>query len=184
MVDSNVEYIEKDVAAADTEEEEESNLAWQLYALLLLAIPLTSTVFIFLFLNNVVGEIRIENLYYPLVVTGVLLLLFASVYISEIRKIFKYRRESSKDLEVSLREIWAEWNKSFGFLAVAIIYLLILPYLGFFIASVLVMIPLMIIGGYRNPLYIGVTVFLVLALIYVLFVEIANLTPPEGMFGF
>ena len=184
MVDSNVEYIEKDVAAAETEEDETSDIAWQIYALLRLSIPIASTVFIILLLNSIVGRITIENLYYPIVVTGVIIALLASIYISEILEIISHRREASHDLAVNVRALWDEWNKSAGFLLVAIIYLLVLPYLGFFIASVFAMIALMVIGGYRNPLYILATVAIVLALIYVLFVEIANLTPPEGVFGF
>lgn len=185
MVKSTVEYIDKEVEAADTEEKEDQpELAWEIDALLRLSIPIVSTVFAILFLSNVLGQISLSNLYYPFFVTGLLLALLASVCVTELRQIYQRYRGVDLSAKENATELWDEWKQSFGLLVAAIAYLYLVPILGFFIASVLGMVVIMFIGGFREWRIIVPTTAFVLVLIYILFVVIANLSPPEGIFGF
>lgn len=185
MVKSTVEYIDKEVDAADTEEEDvPAERAWEIDALLRLSIPIVSTIFVLLFLSSVVGRIALSNLYYPLAIVGLLLILLATVYVTELRKIYTQYKGPDILAKENATELWGEWKQSVGLLVVAIAYLYIVPILGFFFSSFIGMLVIMRLGGYRNwrvtvPSTIGV-----LLLIYVLFVAIANLSPPEGVFGF
>lgn len=185
MVESDVEYIEKDVSAADTDEEGEAieGMAWQTAAALKLSIPVLCTAFALLFLNSVVGRIDVENLYYPLSVVGTLLVILGTVYITEIRDIYREYTEYSVSVRSDAERLWAEWRKSIVFLIVAVAYLGSVPVLGFFPASFVGMIVIMLIGGYRDWRIIAVTTVLVLSFIYVVFVVVANLPAPEGPLG-
>lgn len=184
MVDSSVEYIEKDVQAADTDDESTRNIAWEIEALLRLSVPLASILFLAAFLNSVLGRIAWENLYYPIVVSSVLIVLLASIFITELRKILQIRTARDFDVKQNAKALFAEWKKSIIFLVISVIYLFSLQYLEFFVASFFAMIVIMAVGGYRKWKYaIPATIF-VLVLIYVLFVVIANLNPPGGDFPF
>jgi hypothetical protein len=182
MVKSSIEYIDQDVRAADTEEEDEQRkIAWELSAISKLSIPILSTVFGLLFLSNVIGTITIENLYYPLFVIVTLFILLASVYVTELRKI--YQQYAARDIptKANARELFDEWKKPIGLLLTAIVYAYVIPLLGFFTASFIGMVVIARIGGYRNwkvivPLSVGFSL-----LIYIPFVVVANIQPPEGL---
>lgn len=182
MVESSVEYVDKDVEAAATDEEETNELmAWELAAVLKLVIPVVSTVFVMLYLNSVVGRIAISNLYYPLFVITALLALLLTVYIEELRDVYRSYVEYDISVRTELMSLLDEWKQSIGLLVVSIAYLYVIPVLGFFSASVIAMIIIMPLGGYRDWRIIVGTTIGILVLIYVLFVVVANLQPPEGL---
>lgn len=184
MVESSVEYIEKDVEAADTGEEEETEpMAWEMAALMKLSIPIASTVFVLLFLNSVLGRIGIENLYYPLAVVGTLLVILLSLYATEILTIYRNYTQHSVPLKSNLKRLIEEWRKSIALLIAATVYLFLVPRLGFFVTSFLAMLGIMYLGGYRNWQIMILTTVMILSLIYVLFVVLANLPAPEGPLG-
>lgn len=184
MVKSSVEYIEKDVEAADIDEEEEKqSMAWGLAAILKLSVPVGTTLFVLLFLNSVVGRISIENLYYPLFVIGTLLFILSTIYITEILEIYREHTTVPTSMRANLQRLIAEWRISIAFLVAAIFYLALVPIIGFFPASVIGMVGIMLLGGYRNWKTIGITTVVILSLIYVLFIVIANLPAPEGPLG-
>lgn len=184
MVESSVDYVDKEVEAAEEEEEDQREIAWKIDAVLKLSIPIVSTVFALLFLSNVVGRIALSNLYYPLFVMGLLLVLLASIYVTELQKIYAQYQGTDVSTKANAARLWEEWKQSVWLLVAAVAYLYIVPILGFFIASFIGMIVIMLIGGYTNWRRILPTTVGVLLLIYVLFVVVANLSPPEGIFGF
>lgn len=184
MVESSVEYVEKDVEAADVDEEVESEpIAWEVAALMKLSIPIAGTVFALLFLNSVLGRIAIENLHYPLTVVGTLLIILTTVYATEILEIYRNHTQQYVPLKADLKRLIEEWWKSIALLITAAVYLLLVPLLGFFAASVLAMPTIMYLGGYRDWRVIIATTVMILLFIYVLFVVVANLPAPEGILG-
>jgi hypothetical protein len=185
MVKSGVEYIEKDVEAADTGEEEEERepMAWELATLMKLSVPIACTVFVLLFLNSVLGRIAIENLYYPLTVVATLLFLLSTVYVSEILDLYRNYTQQSVSAKSNLKRLIDEWRMSIALLIVGVVYLFLIPILGFFVTSFLAMPVIMYIGRYRDWRVMVATTVGILTLIYVLFVVLANLPAPEGMLG-
>lgn len=182
MVESSVAYIDEEVEETSTDEEETNEpMAWELAAILKLSIPVVSTVFAILYLDSVVGRIAISNLYYPLVVIAALLVLLSTVYIEESINIYNLYKNNDVSAEADVIDLFNEWQKSIGLLVVAIVYLYLVPILGFFSASFISMIVIMPLGGYRDWRVIIGTTIGILVLIYGLFVVIANLQPPAGL---
>lgn len=182
MVKSSVEYIDQDVEAAATDEDEtQEPIAWELAAILKLMIPLASTVLALLYLNSVIGRIAISNLYYPLFVITGLLVLLVTVYIEELMNIYNIYKEHDRPIQVEARRFFDEWKQSLGLLAVSLVYLYLVPILGFFSTSFAAMMIIMVLGGYRDWRVIVGTTVGILLLIYGLFVVVANLQPPEGL---
>lgn len=185
MVKSSVEYIDRDVEAAATDDEEDREpMAWELATILKLLIPVFSTVFALLYLNSVFGRIALSNLYYPLFVIVALLALLVTVYIEELIDVYRIYRNHDRSAKVEVLELFEEWKQSIGLLVVSLVYLYLVPLLGFFSASFLAMIVIMPLGGYRDWRVIIATAVGVLSLIYVLFVVVANLQPPTGVLLF
>lgn len=182
MVRSSVEYIDKDVEAAATDDEDRQEpVAWEVAAILKLLIPILSTLFVIFYLNSVIGRIGISNLYYPLFVIGALFTLLVTVYIEELLSIYRLSKEYTVSMRSELVSIFEEWKQSIGLLVVSLVYLYLIPILGFFPASFLAMVIIMPLGGYRDWRVIIATAVGILALIYGLFVVVANLQPPAGV---
>lgn len=182
MVRSSVEYIDKDVEAAATDDEgRQEPMAWEVAAILKLLIPILGTIFVILYLNSVIDRIAISNLYYPLFVLGALVALLVTVYIEELIDIYWLSENYTISMKAELMGIFEEWKQSIGLLVISLVYLYWIPILGFFPASFLAMIVIMPLGGYRNWRVIIATTVGILALIYGLFVIVANLQPPTGI---
>lgn len=134
-----------------------------------------------LYVENTYGRIRLGNLYYPYFVISMLGLVGLTVYAEELRRLVG--RDSDRGTAESVKAAAREWWRSIGLVLIGLVYLFAIDKLGFFISSALAMIALMVVGGLRDTKQIvGVTV-LVLALVYLLFVRLMGLQPPEGAFG-
>lgn len=136
-----------------------------------------------MYLSSVIGRIRIGNLYYPLFVFGTMLVLLASVYVTESVKVRRIKNEYDIPLKQTLEEIVREWWQAIGLLGVMVVYLFFLPILGFFPSTFFTMIAAMLLGGNRNPILIAATTIGLLLAIYLLFVVFINMNPPEGPFA-
>lgn len=150
-------------------------------ALFRLAFPLGGLLLAVLYIESTYGRIRLENLYYPYFVIGVLTVLSLSVFVTELRKLVDYSGELS--FGESIREAIGEWNRSIGFTFVAIAYIWLIEPIGFFISTAIAMVGVMLVGGRRDPLWISISTVIILVFVYVMFVQIMGLRPPSGPLG-
>lgn len=133
-----------------------------------------------LYLQNTYGRIRLGNLYYPYFVILMTVLFGVTVYIEEIYGLLG--RSPDLSFGESVKLTVEEWKRSISLVVIGISYLFIIDLAGFFASSALAMIALMIVGGSRDPKQIVGVTLLVLALVYILFVRLMGLQPPEGIF--
>lgn len=132
-----------------------------------------------LYLKNTYGRIRLGNLYYPYFVISMLILFGVTVYIEEIYGLFG--RSAELDFLESMKVTVEEWRRPIGFVLIGTVYLFIIDLVGFFSSSALAMVALMLVGGSRDTKQIVGVTLLVLALIYLLFIQLMGLQPPEGI---
>lgn len=67
-----------------------------------------------------------------------------------------------------------------AFLAVMLVYTLILPLIGYIPASILTFAVMIVIVGERRPLRVGLGAVVITALLYVLFAVVFNMNVPEA----
>lgn len=132
-----------------------------------------------LYLESTYGRIRLNNLYYPYFVISLFGLFGVTVYIEEIYELLG--RSPDLDFVESLRVTLEEWKRPIGLVLIGTVYLFIIDIFGFFSASALAMVALMIVGGSRDAKQIVGVTLLVLALVYLLFIRLMGLQPPEGI---
>lgn len=150
-------------------------------ALYRLAFPITGLLLAILYVENTYGRIRLDNLYYPYFVIGILSVLTLTVFAGEIRDLMG--RTSEMGFKESVSDAVIEWKRSIGFTVVAIVYIWLIEPIGFFIATAIGMVGVMLVGGRRDPLWVSITTALILVFVYVMFVQIMGLRPPSGPIG-
>lgn len=172
-----------DVETLDAEDlddgEDTSHLSTGYVALVRFAFPMAGLVLAVLYVENTYGRIRFSNLYYPYFVISMLALFAATVVVDELRDL----RGRSPDVSFvdSVKRRAAKWNRSIGLVAIGVLYIGAIELAGFFPSSFAGMIAIMALGGLRDPkTMVGVTL-LVLALVYLLFIQLMGLQPPEGV---
>lgn len=161
------------------EAEKETTPSTGFIALVRLAFPTTVLLLTVLYVENTYGRISIENLYYPYFLIVISIILLGTVYIHEIRYLYNYN--SNKGLLESIKKSYTKWNRSVGFVIAGLAYLSVINVIGFFISSFIGMIVIMLIGGRRDPKLILGSTIATLVLVYVLFVMVMGLNPPQGI---
>ncbi len=150
-------------------------------ALFRLAFPLACVLLAILYIESTFGRIRLSNLYYPYFVIGVLLLLTLTVFAGEFRRL--RGRASELGFVESVRTTLIEWRRSVGFTIIAIAYLWLIEPIGFFIATAIGMVGIMLVGGRRDPKWIAISTAIILVFVYVMFIQVMGLRPPRGSLG-
>ncbi len=150
-------------------------------ALFRLAFPLAGLVLAVLYIDSTYGRIRLNNLYYPYFVIGVLGALTLSVFATDLRQLVDHEGEQS--FVDSIREAAIQWKRSIDFTIVAIAYLWLIEPIGFFLATAVGMVGVMLVGGRRDPVWISISTLIILVFVYVMFVQIMGLRPPRGPLG-
>lgn len=143
--------------------------------------PTAALILAALYVENTYGRIRMENLYYPYFVIGMLVLLAVTVYVDELRKL--YRRNASESFIESVRASVYEWQRSIGLVIVGVVYLMLIDIIGFFLATFFGIIAVMLVGGLRDPKIIAAGTLFILVFIHILFIQLMGLRPPEGPLG-
>ncbi len=146
-----------------------------------LAFPIAGLLLAALYVESTYGRIRLSNLYYPYFVIGVLSLLTLVVLVNEVRALVSHQSELG--FKQSARRSIIEWRRSIGFAFVAIAYIWLIEPIGFFIATAIGMVGVMVVGGRRDPLWISIVTGIILVFVYVMFVQIMGLQPPQGPLG-
>lgn len=131
------------------------------------------------YINETWGRIRISNLQYPYFVIGMMCLLLALVAIEEVGVLRQIDRDVT--LSEAVREYFDEWRVSIIFGAIAISYVWLISVIGFFSASFAVLIVAMYAAGARSYKIVTVVVVGVLALVWLMFVEVLGVSPPSGL---
>jgi hypothetical protein len=150
-------------------------------AVVKLLFPTAGILLAALYVANTYGRIRPSNLYYPYFVIGLLAFLTATVYVDEIRDL--WGRAGDLSFVESVRRTAKQWNRSIGLTLTAVVYLWLIEPIGFFAATFLGMIGIMLVGGLRDwKTMIAVTVIM-LMLIYIAFIRLMGLQPPVGPLG-
>ncbi|WP_394742910.1 tripartite tricarboxylate transporter TctB family protein [Natronococcus roseus] len=158
---------------------EESAPATAFVALVRLAFPTAALLLALLYVENTYGRIGTENLYYPYFIVALIVVFIGSVYIDEIK--YLYNHSADDEFIESIKKSYSEWKRSIGFVIVGAAYISMINVLGFFVSSFLGMVAIMLIGGLRDPkVVVGGTVATLVG-VYVLFIAIMGMNPPEGM---
>lgn len=166
-----------------TEESEEYELSVALVAARRLLFPLAGVLLAVLYVENTWGRIRPGNLRYPYFLIGLLSVLAFSLVVEELVKLARQDHEERAALVDSVRHSAYQWRRSLGLLVLAFVYAALIEPLGFFPASVAGLLSVMYVGGVRDPkVAVGVTA-LVLAGVYLVFVRLIGLVPPQGPLG-
>lgn len=172
-----LEQMSDDNDSEDTDSERSNLFA----AIVRFVFPTAALILAALYVENTYGRIRTENLYYPYFVIGMLVLLTATIYVDELRKL--YRRDASESFVESVRASVYEWQRSIGLVIVGIVYLMLIDIIGFFLATFFGVIAVMLVGGLRDPKIIAGGTLFILVFIHVLFIQLMGLRPPEGPLG-
>lgn len=175
----HVESAQSTDGAGEPENEHDYSKGY--LALVRLLFPTAVLIIAILYVENTFGNIRTENLYYPYFVIGLLGFFLGIVYVREISRLVQI--ESDEKLTTSLRIAYNKWQRSIGLVIVGTAYIFLIEVIGFFPSTFVSMIAIMIVGGVRDPKLIVGGTSVVVALIYVMFVQGMGLAPPEGMFG-
>lgn len=130
------------------------------------------------YINETWGRIRISNLQYPYFVIGMMCLLLFLVAIEEVATLRKIDRDITT--KEAIRDYIDQWRVSIVFGALAIAYVWLISVIGFFSASFAVLIVAMYAAGARSYKIVTVVVVGVLALVWLMFVEILGVSPPTG----
>lgn len=166
---------------ADTGEPNRPDRSPGAIALFRLTFPVAGLLLAALYIENTYGRIRLENLYYPYFIISVLSLFTLTVLIDELRAC----RSNSGEMEFieTIHKTLYQWRRSIGFTVVALAYIWLIEPIGFFIATTLGVIGVMIVGGRRNPIWITISTGIILIFVYVMFIQIMGLRPPTGPLG-
>lgn len=163
----------------ETESQREKSILFT--TIVRLAFPIATLLFSIMYVENTFGRIRTENLYYPYFVATLLVFVSVTVCASELRDL--YRSKSEETFFESVKASVREWQRSVGLVFVGGVYLLLVDVIGFFIATFVSMISIMLLGGRRDIKMITISTLVIVVLIYVLFVQLMGLQPPEGPLG-
>lgn len=118
-----------------------------------------------------------RSLQYPYLVIAVLFLLTISTVAEDLLEI--HRTEYQAALADSLRSYYTVWNLSIYVAVGTVVYVVLITSVGFIVASFLVMVALMYLSGERNALVVGGVTAIVLALVYVVFIQLIGLSLPR-----
>lgn len=165
--------------AGPAEEDDGVRLSVGLSAVGRLLLPTVLLLLAINYVNVTWGRIQWPNLRYPYFVLGVMSVFILWVYVDELRELYAMDRD--RTTAAALREFVNEWRRSILFGAITVLYVALIPVLGFFTASFLAMTSIMYAGGVRNY-KLGLAITLgILALVWIMFVEVVGINPPDGL---
>lgn len=131
------------------------------------------------YILETIGRIRWSNLHYPYFVIGVLCVMILLVLVEEVREL----RAMDPDVETgeAFWEYIDRWRISIAFAVIAVLYVALIPVIGFFSASLGTLIASMYVAGVRNYKISAIVILVVLGLVWLMFVELVGINPPRGI---
>jgi len=125
------------------------------------------------------GDISWRNLRYPYLIIASMIILTLLIMFEEIIEL------RNTDFTVSTREAVenyvSTWRIPIKFAFLLVLYAILIPTLGFFSGSAVFMIGSMYVTSVGNRAVAAGVIIGTLVLIWLLFVEIVNIRPPQGV---
>lgn len=144
-----------------------------------LAFPTFVLVFCLMYFNSTWNRLDTGALTYPYIILLFTLVFLILVYIHEIQDIYdnssRYRTISD-----SIARLLSEWQVSIGVILVAVGYLYVMDFAGFFPSSFVAIVLIMYLGSVTDWRTIGSVSIFTLVMVYILFVVILGIQPPSG----
>ena len=167
-------------AATGPEDKEDKSIVVTTISKLLF--PIIVIVLSIMYINATLGEIQLTpNLVYPYFFISLGLLISSIVIISELTDIFsdEYKINTKEQLETW----WSESHQAILLVGIIIAYPILIGIIGYYIASLIIILSCMYVGNYRDRKMMLAGTALILAAVYILFGMVLGLSPPEGPLG-
>jgi hypothetical protein len=148
-----------------------------------LLFPTLCFVFAVVYLNAI-WDFGWRSRYYPVFVTGTMIVLSVSIYATEIQTYIRgYEASSAATFVESAQDIWNRWNLSVLIGLISVAYLGLIEPIGFYPSSLITMVVIMLVSGIRDPKQLILIPIVFLAVIYALFTIGIDMAPPAGPLG-
>ncbi|MFP8954912.1 tripartite tricarboxylate transporter TctB family protein [Natrialbaceae archaeon A-arb3/5] len=164
---------------ADNSQSESVPVSVPLSAVLRYLIPIAVLLLSANYVNETYGRIRAENLYYPYLIIGVMCTLSLVVILEETIDLRSVQRDIGT--RQALAQYVDRWRVSISLAVLTVIYVVLIPILGFFSASVILMAASMYATGVQRRRLAALVIVATLSVIWVMFIEILGIQPPSGL---
>lgn len=125
------------------------------------------------------GQIRMSNLHYPYLIITIMCAL--SLY-TIFEEILKSRKEGKRsNMRKSLKDFANRWKSSIMFIFICVLYVIFIPVIGFFSASVAAMVSSIYVAGGRSYRISGITTTFIITLVWFATVMILGINLPGGI---
>ncbi|NGM71274.1 tripartite tricarboxylate transporter TctB family protein [Natronolimnobius sp. AArcel1] len=170
---------EDTTTSPDNTQSESVSVSVPLSAVLRYLIPIAVLLLSANYVNETYGQIRAENLYYPYLIIGVMCVLSLVVIIEETIDLRSVQRDIGT--HEALAEYVNQWRVSISLAILIVIYVVLIPVLGFFSASVILMTASMYATGVQRWRLATLVIIATLSLIWLMFIEVLGIQPPAGL---
>ncbi|WP_170977489.1 tripartite tricarboxylate transporter TctB family protein [Halorussus salinisoli] len=155
-----------------------------------LIFPLGVLLFAALYVQNTYGRLKLEDLFYPYTIIISLAGLVALVVFYEVRAFVDDERGDGKQMQTgkpeerkSLVSVIYRSQRPLIVAVSSVAYLVLIGIIGFFPASAVTLVGLMRATGVESWRRIAIVTGLLLAGIWVMFVQVLGLQVPQGILG-
>jgi len=125
------------------------------------------------------GNLQWQNLRYPYLIIGLMTFLVVLIMFEEAVDL--KNTEFSVSTRTALRNYAERWEIPIKFGILLVIYVILIPTLGFFTGSAVFMMSSMYITSVGSRAVAATVIISTLSMIWILFVEIVNVRPPRGI---
>lgn len=176
MMDSK----DADTATSNTETEDSTvDFSIPLAVVLRYLLPVALLLLSANYIRETFGQIRTQNLVYPYLIIGLMTILIVAIMIEEAVDL--RAADITVDTRTTIKQYVTQWRIPIVFAGLLVVYAVLIPTIGFFSASVAFMTASMYITSVRDRKVGAAVVGGTLVLIWILFVEIVGVSPPEGV---
>ena len=142
-------------------------------------LPIVLLLLSFNYIRLTYGNLRWDNLRYPYLIIGLMTFLVILIMFEETIDLKK--TDFSVDTRTALRSYIEMWEIPIKFGILLVIYVILIPTLGFFTGSAIFMTSSMYVTSVGSRAVAATVISGTLSLIWILFVEIVNVRPPQGI---
>ena len=142
-------------------------------------LPVVLLLLAFNYVRLTYGNISWQNLRYPYLIIGAMVFLILLIMFEEA--IDLKNTDFSVDSRTALRNYMQTWEIPIKFGALLVVYVILIPTLGFFTGSAVFMLSSMYVTSVGSKAVAAAVVTGTLSMIWILFVEIVNVRPPQGV---
>jgi len=125
------------------------------------------------------GNLSWQNLRYPYLIIGLMIALLVLIMIEEA--IDLKNTEFSVNTRTAVENYVERWNIPIKFAILLVVYVVLIPTLGFFTGSAVFMMSSMYVTSVGSRAVAAGVITGTLGLIWILFVEFINIRPPQGV---